>query len=298
MHYIRGKIFTFPMEHSENEKYRNWEVTINNPEAEDFDLIKKEDTRYTKYVRARGTMEKTEHVHVLFCYTNRHNFSTLKKRYPRAHINFVRHMEAYKGYLADEHEEVLEVYESGTAPLTSEQKGKRSAEIYSKCIKYARSGDLESIVEQHPALYVAHLQKWKTIKMDNPVHYPPLSELDNVWVWGATGTGKSRGYREATGEDVYYPKSHDHWWNGYKGEANVIIEDLAKIEGKRHWITDLLKLWSDHYEFIADSKYGSQMIRPKRIVVTSNYNMDEVFYGEDLKALKRRFRIIHHNKIC
>jgi len=130
---------------------------------------------------------------------------------------------------------------------------------------------------------------------------PSRSELDNIWVWGDTGTFKSRPYREAQGEDVFYAKPLSKWWDGYQNEKNVIIEDLAPdSSGRRHWITDLMKIWTDHYEFLAEEKHGAKMIRPQKIVVTSNYPIEKVFENNDpvdIDALKRRFKIYHTNKL-
>lgn len=54
-----------------------------------------------------------------------------------------------------------------------------------------------------------------------------------------------------------------------------------------------MKRWADHYPFPIDVKYASNNIRPKRIVITSNYHPKELFSGEDLEAILRRFKVRH-----
>ena len=114
-----------------------------------------------------------------------------------------------------------------------------------------------------------------------------LERLENFWYWGPTGTGKSSGARKKFPNS--YIKSHNKWWDGYNGEDSVLIDDVDKNSEK--WLGPLLKTWADHYPFKAEFKGGSSVIRPKHIVVTSNWSMDDMFTDQNvLEPLKRRFR--------
>ena len=118
-----------------------------------------------------------------------------------------------------------------------------------------------------------------------------LDRLENYWFWGPTGTGKSSGARQKFPNS--YIKSHNKWWDGYDGEDSVIIDDVNKKDEK--WMGPMLKTWADHYPFKAEFKGGSSVIRPKHIVVTSNWSMDDMFTEQnDREPLKRRFREEHY----
>jgi hypothetical protein len=65
------------------------------------------------------------------------------------------------------------------------------------------------------------------------------------------------------------------------------------------WLGSFLKIWADRYPFSPEVK-GSHMkkIRPKKIIVLSNYTPEEVFTSDqDLLPIKRRFKIVHFNTL-
>ena len=103
---------------------------------------------------------------------------------------------------------------------------------------------------------------------------PKLSKMDNLWLVGPAGTGKS------TFVHNQYPggfkKAFSKWWCGYnpedEGHATVILDDLHPRWSEK----ELLKNWADVFPFVAETKGGSMQIRPQRIVVTSNYSIEQV----------------------
>jgi len=118
-----------------------------------------------------------------------------------------------------------------------------------------------------------------------------LDELDNEWVFGDPGVGKSR-YARGLGE--YFPKSCNKWWDGYSGQDLVIIDDFG-LEHK--CLGHHIKIWADRYAIKAEVKNGVVAIRPKRIIVTSNYTPSEIWKGDDqmVMAVNRRFNVINFN---
>lgn len=119
----------------------------------------------------------------------------------------------------------------------------------------------------------------------------PIDTLENEWIWGPTGVGKSLSTRNAFPVLFNHPNTKQ-WWDGYNGQDTVLIDDLGKKTAE--WMGEYLKTWADHYPFVADFKGKSRMIRPKRIIVTSNYSMEEMFPDTNiLEPLKRRFKQVH-----
>lgn len=122
----------------------------------------------------------------------------------------------------------------------------------------------------------------------------------NVWLWGPPGTGKSWEARElfpaaAGGFQPIYVKGWSKWWCNYRWEPVVLIDD---IQDPSTWKSsddrvDLLKAWADRYPFPAENKGGSTaaLIRPKHIVVTSNYAPSQIADEQLRDAILRRFTV-------
>lgn len=119
----------------------------------------------------------------------------------------------------------------------------------------------------------------------------PLDYQDtpNIWIWGPPGVGKSRQYQDKEP----YLKMANKWWDGYDQDEIALLEDWGPDQ---KCLGHHLKIWADRYPFLAEVKGTVIKIRPKQIVVTSNFRMEDIWDGQMLAALKRRFKIVHMDK--
>lgn len=120
------------------------------------------------------------------------------------------------------------------------------------------------------------------LDLEQPKYNHP--NVRGIWVVGQPGVGKSHMVRNMY-PDAYI-KDQTKWFDGYKGEETIILEDLEMDNVLKHE----LKIWSDSYHCAAEVKGGTVNLRHHRFIITSNYRIDEIYL--DLKvqeALKRRF---------
>lgn len=81
------------------------------------------------------------------------------------------------------------------------------------------------------------------------------------------------------------------WWDGYTNQENVIIEDIDAGSVAGAEMVGLYKQWLDRYPFAAEVKGSSFVIRPRRLVITSNFHPAEVFKPADIDPIWRRIDV-------
>lgn len=168
------------------------------------------------------------------------------------------HLELAKGSAQENYDYCTKdgwVTERGDRPLSRAGVGLKNKERWLDVIRAAKEGTAQ---EEYPREF---LQYNSTILK---LFTPALADLDHysgLWYTGPPGTGKSRSARKE------YPGSYDK----------------------------LLNKWWDGYPFRAEFKGGSKLIRPKTVIVTSNYTIQQI-WPDDLQlqeALLRRFKVVH-----
>lgn len=204
----------------------------------------------------------------------------LKELLPRAHL------EVQRGSC---HQAIEYCHKDGRFFEYGERPGvkRTSKEQWAFCIDAAERGDLESIRSEYPGLYVRYLERWRSLRKRSPRLLD--GELTHEWWVGPTGTGKSRTLWEMYPD--HYAKELNKWWDGYEGQDVVAIEEWCP---KNECTASFLKIWADRYPFPAQIKGGSlRQIRPKKVIVLSNYEMEQCFLStEDLDPMKRRFKVV------
>lgn len=167
--------------------------------------------------------------------------------------------------------------------------GAMEAERWAEARKSARENRLDDIPDQ---IFIQHYASVRSIARDYLKLPEQAADVTGLWLYGLTGSGKSRTAREEFGTDPnqLYLKPINKWWDGYKDQPYVLLEDF----GKEHKVLGYhLKVWADRYAFPAEIKGSTIAVRPSRLIVTSQYHPRDI-WGDDLdtlNALLRRFKL-------
>lgn len=303
---------------SQNPEARHWIVVINNPTELDRAqvLTLREHLDYSIFAEEIGE-GGTPHLQGYICFKKKKKFTVVKKMLPRANLQVkngtVAQAIAYckKGTQPKEEWSQLkeagpnygkdaEYVEWGEVPEEQTAKGhKESLARYQDTVTKAKEDRLDEISADHLLKYYKTI---KSIREDTKNKVLPkdlewsrqLGNTPNLWIYGPTGTGKSTLARRSVIGSWYY-KMNNKWWQDYNGEETVIIEDIGRTH---EWMGDFLKIWGDKYAFRAECKYGSVVLRPQVIIVTSNYHPKDLWPDENVYLpLLERFKLIYKQKL-
>lgn len=236
--------------------------------------------QYVCYGKETGE-EGTPHYQGYVYFSTLKSFLQVKQLIGRAHIEKQRGpIDKAINYCQKEGD----YKEFGSRPYGNSERKSKWKEI----LELARKGAMQEIEDKFPSEFIRYHSRLSGLhKPERPII---LDVLENEWWVGPTGSGKSRELWQSY--PSHYQKSLNKWWDGYNYEEVVAIEEWAP---KNEVTASSLKIWADRYPFTAEIKGGTlQKIRPKKIIVLSNYTIDQCFQSaEDREPIQRRFKVKH-----
>jgi len=180
-----------------------------------------------------------------------------------------------------------------STPQTMNENKKRKAE---EIIRLSKERKLNELERDYPSEYIQRYSTIQKISQELPEVTQWLDEPPAILIYGESGVGKSY-YARKTYPNLYI-KSKERFdsWDNYYGQENVLIEDVTPMF-IRQWY-EMLLVVLDIYPFSAKRLFGQLPgIRPKNIIFTSMYTLDELILScPKPEAMKRRFKEIK-NKI-
>lgn len=249
---------------------RNWCGTLQ-LEGADFDgegyLRRLLDAGVIKY--GVGQVECGSHFHFQFYlqFGTCKALSWLKNRVDgSAHWEVARgNPSQNKAYCTKSDTRVSGPWEVGVAATQGQERGLTEA------VEAIKMGEpIHEVAARYSEIWVRHgrglvdLRKTLRLEADRRVFGPDGPEL---WVlWGPSGTGKSR-YAQEAWPDAFWKAPYEKWWDGYSGQATVVIDDFS---GACMRLKDFQRL-IDWYPLWVETKGGSVPMLAQRYVITSNY---------------------------
>lgn len=267
----------------EADQGRNWVFTINNPTLIDRSDVERIECKYLVVGEEFGETNGVPHLQGYVMFNSNKRRAAVSKMMPRAWIavakgtpeqcfNYCTKDDCWK--------------ERGTRPVFVKNAGEREKRRWDQIKASAIAGKLNEVPDD---VFVQNYCSLSRIAKDHMRNAQDNDSVCGVWISGPAGVGKSRMARAEYGanpDEVYF-KMCNKWWDGYQNQPNVIIDDFDISHGV---LGHHLKIWADRYSFVAENKGGAFNIRPKKIVVTSQYTIEEIWTDpETRQALNRRF---------
>lgn len=174
---------------------------------------------------------------------------------------------------------------AGTQFELGERPFKRNSSTdWASVLRNARDGNLECIP---PDVLIRYYGNIKRISVENaqPVGIEKVCKV----FWGKTGTGKSRTAWEEASLLAYPKDPNSKFWDGYRGQENVVIDEFRGVIGISH-----LLRWLDRYPLLVEVKGSSVVCCAKAVWITSNLHPKDWYPDLDIltvDALLRRLII-------
>lgn len=273
---------------------RSWVWTLNNYTPEEIEAIEanSDKFRYLCFGKEVGK-NGTPHLQGFVYFRNAVRMATVKSVVGvRAHCEIAKgNVDQNRGYCSKDSTEENPFVEIGEKPMSQCEKGAANKRRYEEAWEAAVEGRLDDIDAD---LRIRHYNTIKRIRMDKIAERDLTDTTEQMeWYYGESGTGKSRKAR--TENPDAYLKMCNKWWDSYVDQSVVLIEDF---DVKHSVLVHHLKIWLDRYPFLAEIKGGSVKIRPKKIIVTSNYHPRDIWTDErDLEPILRRVKVTHFQNL-
>lgn len=153
---------------------------------------------------------------------------------------------------------------------------------------------MDALKTQYPWVYVKYPGGFEKMRVQERRLWKP----DVIWIWGPTGTGKTRHVFEEEKEnlsDLWVSSLNLKWFLGYDAQSVTLFDDFREEMCPLFALLRLL----DRYPIDVEVKGGHRSLVAKKMYITSNKPPEDVYKaaGEDIRQLRRRITTVLHFEI-
>lgn len=286
---------------------RKYQLTINNPLKHGYshDVLKQQLNSFSSIIYwcmcdEIGKEEQTHHTHIYVVFKNAVMFETLQKRFYGAHIEKVlgSNQENYDyirkqgKWVNDEKGEtnLADTFEEFGELPSDRQAGEKETTLIYEMIKQGASN--YDILECFPNA-MNRLDKIERTRQTyiSEKYKNEFRKLEVTYIFGKTGTGKTRSVMEEYGyENVYRVTNYQHPFDGYKGQDVILFDEFRSNLP----ISDML-IYLDGYPVDLPCRYANKEARYTKVFFCSNIPFEQQYVNiqhdqpTTWNAFKRRF---------
>lgn len=294
---------------SKDTQARKYNITINNPDDFPHDIIKEIISNSFKsilYFCMADEQGQTLHTHLYMHFSGGVRFSTIKKRFPTAHIEVAkgtaqqnRDYIAKEGKWANDEEKAETIvpdtfYEWGEMPVDRSGHWSVETEIIDRIQDGASNAE---ILMEFPHFFRAMRDvEYVRQSLRNDEYRDKWRDLETVYIFGETGTGKTRSVMDGHGySNVYAVNNYKHPFDLYAGEAVMLFDEFNsgfRIQDMNNYL--------DGYPIALPARYNNKQACYDKVFIVSNLDLCEQYRQERLYQnsvwqafIRRIHKVIH-----
>lgn len=259
---------------------RNWLITINYksipaPNSHD-EIAKKINDDFNKITYLFLQLEKGKsevyHHHIILCLENPITFESIKKKFPRGHIELLkRNLKVAVDYLKKS-KPIFHPFEQGKLP----NQGERTD--WHEIINLLKDGNTPYQIRD---LFPSNYGRYR-----NAIHQIYQEILDEEWdgkrihkevvyIYGQPGTGKTRSILDKYGDkNVYRITDYSHPFDLYRGQDIIVFEEFRsslKIEQMLNYL--------DIYSIRLPARYNNRVATYTKVYIVTNISLVEQYFN-------------------
>lgn len=284
----KEKILSIENKTNKNIQRHAYQLTINNPADYGYDHKKIKEILTMNFPTVKFFCmadeigkQGTQHIHIYVCFTSRVRWSTINKNFPKAHIE-IAHGSVEDNILyikkdgkwrdTDKGETKIEgSYEEwGEAP---KQKGNNQdmAELY----QLIKEGYTDSEIFEINNDYIREVDRINKIRTTLLIDRfkDTRRSVHVVYIYGATGTGKTRNVLDAHGDsNVYRVSDYKHPFDHYSCQPVICFDEFRSSLQ----LPDMLN-YMDIYPIQLPSRYSNKVACYETVYIVSNWNLESQY---------------------
>lgn len=262
---------------------KTWDITLNNYKESDIkwlDSLEVNRMVVTEEVGDAGT----KHLQGRMTFKRAYRLSGLKKLNSRAHWEITICKEDFNYPLKVDSIVVINKNNSNQGHRTDLDNIKED-------IKNGKS--VEDIIMEKPVIYHQYgrtLEKIEDICNRSKIR---KDMTEGIWIYGKTGVGKSHlAFADYDPEKCYLWVNDNGWWDGYKGQDTVIMNDY-RGEIPYNSLLQLIDKWPMK---VRRRNREPMPFVSKKIIITSSLKPEEIYKHrsdeDSIEQLLRRLKIV------
>lgn len=297
---------------SKNDRTRKFQLTINNPIEHNFshkeikEILLKSNPIYFCLCDEQG---QTYHTHIYVCYENAVYFSTMKKRFPPAHIESALGSSAEnRDYIRKEGKYLDSDKKETNIPETFEEWGEmpqdkatKNETVSEQVLEMVKNGCSNIEIINAFASYGTKINQLNTLRQEffNDKYSKEDRNINVTYIFGDTGSGKTRFVMNSFDyTDIYKVSNYEHPFDSYNGQKVLLLDEFRS----GFPISDLLQ-FLDRYPCRLPARYTDKVACYTDVFIISNEDLSEQYKTiqiekpESFKALLRRIdKVLHFKK--